>query len=69
MRRVNVGVVIPPSTAFAYDSNIIHTGPDDLLDRLDHYLNEKAKQGWKVHTCQRIESGSYFVLLFKLVEE
>jgi hypothetical protein len=51
---------------FEYDTSVIHTGLDDDLTRLDQYLNAKALLGWRVHTCQRIGDGSYFVVLDRL---
>lgn len=42
---------------------VVHTGVDDNLERLDHYLNAKAALGWRLHSCDRIEHGSYFVVM------
>lgn len=68
-KRKIAPIAMLPGASFEYETNVIHTGPDDDLCRLDDFLNAKAANGWRVHTCQRIGDGSYFLVLDKLKRE
>jgi hypothetical protein len=61
-----VGWIAPP--AFEYE--VFDTRMD--IDRLDQFINAKAAQGWRVHTCQCLESADhtrYFIMLDRLRRE
>lgn len=65
-----VAWAMPPM--FEYDSIVYSTGLDDDITRLDDLLNAKAAQGWRVHTCQRVDDidrGVYFVLFDRIKRE
>ena len=58
-----VAWAMPPM--FEYETNEIRT---DAV-RLDQYLNAKAANGWRLHTCQKVSEGCYFVVLDKIKRE
>lgn len=54
----------PAMPLFEYETNMVNVGVD--LEKLDRFLNAKALQGWRVHTCLRVGSESYVVLLDRM---
>lgn len=54
-----------PFPLFEYETDIVSTAPCSL----DQYLNAKAALGWRLHTCQRVGEGVYFVVLDRLRRE
>lgn len=55
------------SNPFMYEAQIFNCGlPQNELIRLDDYLNAKGREGWKLHTIERLKEGSYFCVWEKL---
>lgn len=68
MFKKNIPVAVaawPALPLFEYETNEIRT---DAV-RLDQYLNAKAASGWRVHTCQKVGDGCFFVVLDKIKRE
>lgn len=52
------------SNSFMYETQKFHCGID--LSRLDEYLNAQARDGWKLHTIERITDEAFFCVWEKL---
>jgi len=46
------------SNPFIYQTQMFYCGVD--LERLDAYLNDQARNGWKLHTINRIDEKFFF---------
>lgn len=66
--RKSAPVAVAAFPLFEYETNVVGSGVDDH-EWLDRYLNAKALQGWRVHTCQRVGEGRYFVVLDRFLRE
>jgi hypothetical protein len=51
---------------FEYEVNVYDAGD---LERLDLFINAKASQGWRVHTCQHVGDKRYFILFDRLLRK
>jgi hypothetical protein len=49
---------------FMYETQMFHCGLD--LSRLDEYLNAQARDGWKLHTIERVTQEAFFCVWEKL---
>lgn len=52
------------SNPFIYETQMFHCGI--YLSRLDDYLNAKARDGWKLHTIERVTEEAFFCVWEKL---
>lgn len=51
---------------FIYNAQVFECGPLDSMVRLDDYLNAMAREGWRLHTMERLAPESYFCVWEKL---
>lgn len=56
-----IGRIVNP---FMYETQMFHCGID--LSRLDEYLNAQARDGWRLHTIERITHEAFFCVWEKL---
>lgn len=52
------------SNPFMYKTEMFQRGID--LSRLDQYLNAQTRDGWKLHTIERISHEAFFCVWEKL---
>jgi hypothetical protein len=51
---------------FMYETQMFFCGGLNPLVRLDEYLNAQARDGWKLHTIERVTHEAFFCVWEKL---
>lgn len=54
------------SNPFIYEADLYYCYALDHMAELKRYLNSKARDGWRLHTVNRLEHGQFFCVWEKL---